>query len=136
MNLEAPIAESAAVLTAEPLPVVQADEQLARVFQNLVENALKYRSADPPRIHVAAERAANEWTFRVSDNGIGFDMQYADRVFAAFQRLHSASAYEGSGIGLAICKRTIERYGGRMWVKSAPGEGSTFYFTVPANKAS
>lgn len=132
MNLQAHVVETGAQVTAGPLPMVLADEQLARVFQNLIDNGLKYRSDRTPEIRVEAQRSGDEWVFSVRDNGIGFEMEYADRIFGVFERLHGAGEYEGTGIGLAICKRLVERYGGRMWAESVVGVGSTFYFTLPA----
>ncbi len=131
-NLQTRIRETEATVTADPLPAVLAGEQLLRVFQNLIDNALKYRSEAAPRIHVAAERSGEAWVISVRDNGIGFDMQYADRIFRVFERLHGSGPHEGTGIGLAICRKLIERYGGRMWAESEPGAGSTFFFSLPA----
>ena len=132
MNLQAQIDESGAVITIDkPLPWVSADDQLARVFQNLIGNAIKYKGQQRPEIHISAQQKGDEAIFAVQDNGIGFDMKYADRIFGVFQRLHGENQYEGTGIGLAICKRLIERYGGRLWVESEPDRGSTFYFSIP-----
>ena len=141
-NLGLAIAESGALLTNDELPILTADEgQLVQVLQNLVGNAIKFHKPDaPPWVHIAAtrsplpERAATgmrEWTFSVRDNGIGIDPQYYERLFVIFQRLHGRDEYPGTGIGLAICKRIVERHGGRIWVESQPGEGTTFYFTIP-----
>ncbi|MCX6543696.1 MAG: PAS domain S-box protein [Acidobacteria bacterium] len=131
-NLQAAIQESRAMVTNNDLPVVRADAtQLAQLFQNLIGNAIKFRRADPPRVHVSARDVGHEWEFSVNDNGIGIDAQYADRVFVIFQRLHTRPEYPGTGIGLAVCKRIVERHGGRIWFESEPGKGSTFYFTVP-----
>lgn len=131
-NLRASIEQSGAVVTSEPLPTVCADPaQLTRLFQNLVGNAIKFRSEQPPQVHVGAEHRDHEWLFSVRDNGIGIDPQYADRIFMIFQRLHTRDKYPGTGIGLAVCKRIVERHGGRIWVESQPGQGSTFYFSVP-----
>ena len=130
-NLAETIAEAGAVVTAEPLPVLRADlSQLAQLFQNLISNALKFRSERPPRIHIGVLREEGRWRFSVRDNGIGIDPQYGGRIFEIFQRLHTRSRYPGTGIGLAICKRIVEHLGGRIWVESRPGEGSTFYFTI------
>jgi signal transduction histidine kinase len=132
------IDETGAVVTHDPLPMVLADEaQLAQVFQNLIANALKFRREGvPPRVHVTAregERGGEgEWVFSVADNGIGIDLDQADRIFQIFQRLHTEDEYEGLGIGLALCTRIIDRHGGRLWVESEPGQGSTFAFTLPA----
>lgn len=131
-SLQMAIAESGATVTHDPLPTVRADaSQLVQVFLNLIGNAVKYRSAEPPQIHVSAERGAAEWIFSVCDNGIGVEPQYAERIFIIFQRLHSREEFSGSGIGLAICKKIVERHGGRIWVESLPGRGSRFMFTIP-----
>ena len=112
--------------------MITGDEgQLAQVFQNLSGNAIKFRGEEAPRIHVSSRFADGDWVFAVRDNGIGFDPQYADRIFLVFQRLHNRSEYPGTGIGLAICKKIVDRHGGRIWVDSHPGTGSTFFFTIP-----
>lgn len=132
-NLQTSIDESGAVVTRDPLPTIEADPaRAAELLQNLVGNAIKFRGADPPRIHVSAARQGGEWIVGVRDNGIGLDPRHAERIFVIFQRLHTRAEYEGSGMGLAICRRIVERLGGRIWVESAPGRGSTFYFAVPA----
>ncbi|MEW5725312.1 MAG: PAS domain S-box protein, partial [Thermodesulfobacteriota bacterium] len=132
INLKVAIESAGALVTNDPLPRVTADPtQLAQVLQNLVGNALKFRGEAPPRIHVSAERTGAGWTFSVQDNGIGIEPEYSERIFGVFQRLHSISRYPGTGIGLAICKRIVERHGGRIWVESQPGRGSTFHFTIP-----
>jgi chemotaxis family two-component system sensor kinase Cph1 len=129
------IEESGAVLSHDPLPEVVADPlQLAQVFQNLLGNALKFRAPGvAPRVHVTAARRAQDWLFGVEDNGIGIAPQHAERVFVIFQRLHERAQYPGTGIGLAICKKVVERHGGRIWVESEPGRGATFRFTLPAS---
>jgi light-regulated signal transduction histidine kinase (bacteriophytochrome) len=134
-NLAASIEESGASITHGPLPTVMADgSQLTQLFQNLVSNAIKFGDPpQPPRVHISAERSGAEWTFSVEDHGIGIDRQYADRIFVIFQRLHPRNEYPGTGIGLAISKKIVERHGGRIWFESKLGEGSTFKFTVPAD---
>lgn len=131
-NLQSTIEQSAAVVTHDSLPAVMADEtQLTQLFQNLIGNAVKFSGNRPPKIHIGAKREGNSWLFSVRDNGIGIDPEYIDRIFVIFQRLHSKTEYPGSGIGLAICKKIVERHGGRIWVESEPDKGSTFYFTIP-----
>lgn len=131
-SLAVAIEESKAIVTNEELPLVRADAlQLVQVFQNLLTNAIKFRSGNFPRIHVSARDGGCEWVFSVRDNGIGIERQYADRIFVIFQRLHTRQEYPGTGIGLAVCKRIVERHGGRIWFESEPGKGSTFFFTVP-----
>ena len=137
-NLESAITENNAEVTYDPLPVIFADEdQISRVFQNLIGNALKFcREGVKPQIHISADKIDKEYVFSVSDNGIGMEDQYSDQIFEVFKRLHSIDEYKGTGIGLAIVKRIIDRHGGRVWVKSKLGRGSIFYFTVPdRNKA-
>ena len=131
-SLQVSIEESNAEITADSLPPVYADEsQLTQVFQNLLSNAIKYSGEEPPEIHITAEQNQQEWMFSVSDQGIGIDPDEADEIFDVFQRLHSREEYAGTGIGLAVCERIIERHDGRIWVESEPGEGSTFSFTLP-----
>jgi PAS domain S-box-containing protein len=132
-NLRTTIGESGAIVTHDSLPVIQTDDaQLALVFQNLIGNAIKYRSAAVPHVHVSATKnGGQEWIFSVRDNGLGIDPQYFERIFILFQRLHGRNEFEGTGIGLAICKKILERLGGRIWVESQPGKGSTFHFALP-----
>lgn len=132
-NLQTAIQESGAVVTHNDLPSVVADDsQLVQVFQNLIGNAIKFRKEAPPRIHVSAERETDEWIFSIRDDGIGIDPKHRDRLFVMFRRLHSSNQYPGTGIGLAICRKVVERHGGRIWFDSEPGRGSTFHFTIPA----
>lgn len=134
-NLSIATAESGAVITSDGMPLVQGDPtQLTQLFQNLISNALKFHADRPVIIHIKAVLQEAEWWFTVADNGIGMEPQYFERVFQVFQRLHTRRAYQGTGIGLAICKKVIERHGGRIWVESQPGHGSTFGFTIPAIK--
>jgi PAS domain S-box-containing protein len=148
-NLKLALEETNAQVTRDPMPAVMADPvQLTQLFQNLIGNAIKFRGQEKPHIHLCAKReslprketpgtaaakpAGEEWHFTVRDNGIGIDPQYFDKIFVIFQRLHTADQYPGTGIGLAICKKIIERHGGRVWVESQPGAGATFHFTLPA----
>jgi PAS domain S-box-containing protein len=133
-NLQVAVDESGAQVTHDSLPIVECDRaQITQLFQNLVGNSIKFRSAQPPRIHVGVERRPSEWVFSVKDNGIGIDPQYADRVFEIFQRLHTRSEYPGRGVGLAIAKKIVERRGGRIWVESKLHQGATFFFTLPVS---
>mgnify|MGYP001075996472 CR=1 FL=1 len=132
-NLKLLIEENNALITKEDLPTVPADEnQMVQLFQNLIGNAIKYRSENTPNIRISAERQGPDWVIAVQDNGIGIDPQYQERIFTIFEQLHKRGEYTGTGIGLAICKRIVERHEGRIWVESEPGQGSTFYFTLPA----
>jgi PAS domain S-box-containing protein len=134
-NLRGAQEASGAVVTHDPMPEVVADAaQLTQLFQNLIGNAMKFRGAEAPRIHVSAEATEQVWIFGVRDNGIGLDPQYADRIFMMFQRLHNRDEYPGTGIGLAICKKIVDRHGGRIWVESRPGCGATFGFTLLRNR--
>jgi len=126
------IKETDTKITYKPLPVILADEsQMIQLLQNLISNAIKFRSEEPPHIHISGEVKADKWIFSVSDNGIGMDSKYFDRIFIIFQRLHKKSEYRGTGIGLAVCKKIIERHKGKIWVESEVGKGSTFYFSIP-----
>jgi PAS domain S-box-containing protein len=130
-----PIIEgSHATVTHDPLPELPIDaKQLGLVFKNLISNALKFRGADAPRVHIAARQQEGAWVFSIRDNGIGIRQEHIERLFRLFERLHPRDKYPGTGVGLAICKRVIEHYGGRIWVESEPGVGSTFFFTLPGS---
>jgi light-regulated signal transduction histidine kinase (bacteriophytochrome)/HAMP domain-containing protein len=131
-NMRAAVEESGALVTHDPLPTVPGDHSLlGQAFGNLIGNGIKFRGEESPRVHVGAQLNGDKWVFSVRDNGIGLDPKYADRIFAVFQRLHTREEYQGTGIGLAVCKKAVERLGGRLWVESRPGEGATFFFTVP-----
>jgi light-regulated signal transduction histidine kinase (bacteriophytochrome) len=131
-NLQLTIEEDNALVTHDPLPQVLADEgQMIQLFQNLIGNAIKFRSEEPPKVHIGVRREKDEWQFFVRDNGIGIEPQFAERIFVIFQRLHTREEYPGTGIGLSICRKIVERHGGRIWVESEPGHGTTFYFTLP-----
>jgi PAS domain S-box-containing protein len=131
-NLKLAIERNEAAVTYDPLPAVMADTlQLTQLFQNLIGNALKYRDDASPTVHIAGEREGKHWRFSVRDNGIGIDSKFHERIFGLFQRLHERGKYEGTGIGLAICKKIVERHGGRIWIESEQGKGATFHFTLP-----
>nr|WP_217920482.1 ATP-binding protein [Halolamina sp. CBA1230] len=132
-DLQLRIEETGAEITADELPTVEGDEgQLRQVLRNLVENAIEYSSDDFPAIEITAEREGDRWRIDVTDDGVGIDPDDQDRVFEVFQRLHARSEHDGTGIGLALCKRSLERHGGDIWVESAAGEGAAFSFTLPA----
>jgi light-regulated signal transduction histidine kinase (bacteriophytochrome) len=133
-HLEQAITESGAVVTHDPMPTLPVDRgQMVRLFQNLVGNAVKYRRPNqPPKVHISAEQKGAEWVISVRDNGIGFDPRFAATIFAPFKRLHTAEEYPGTGVGLAISQRIVQAQGGRIWAESVPGEGTTFFFTLPA----
>jgi PAS domain S-box-containing protein len=134
-NLALQIKESGAAISHDPMPSIRGDEpQLCQLVQNLLSNSIKFHDHRRLVIHFGAQRRDTDWLFYVRDNGIGIDPKYHDRIFTMFQRLHAQNEYPGSGIGLAICRRIIERHGGKMWVESKLGEGSTFYFTIPASQ--
>src|SRR5581483_4963502 len=132
-NLERAIAENDAAVTFDPLPRVRMDSShLQQVFQNLIGNAIKYRDPERhPAVHISAKTKNGSWIFSVRDNGIGIEPEYKEKIFGLFTRLHGTDAYPGTGIGLAICHRIVERYHGRIWVESRPGEGSDFRFSIP-----
>ncbi len=131
-NLSVAIQDAGALVTNDDLPTVMADEtQLVQLLQNLIGNAIKFRGRDRPHVHVGAQATATEWVFAVRDNGIGIAPEYFERIFVIFQRLHARDEYPGTGIGLAVCRRILDRHGGRIWVESEPGHGSTFYFALP-----
>jgi light-regulated signal transduction histidine kinase (bacteriophytochrome) len=135
INLKIAVEEGGATVTHDKLPTEVADEmQMVQLFQNLIGNAVKFRSCEGPRIHVSARAEGNEWIFSVHDNGIGIDPQFFDRIFTIFQRLHGREEYPGTGIGLTVSKKIVERHGGRIWLESEPGKGTTFYFTIPVPK--
>jgi light-regulated signal transduction histidine kinase (bacteriophytochrome) len=135
VNLKIAIDENNAIITHDPLPTLMADStQMIEVFQNLISNAIKFRSKESPQVHVSALKKRNEWVFSVRDNGIGIAPEFFDKLFIIFQRLHSRSEYPGTGIGLAVCKKIVERHGGKIWVESEPDKGSTFYFSIPDSK--
>jgi len=132
-DLTPSITEANATVTRSDLPTLVADPvQMTQLFQNLISNAIKFRGDTPPAVRVTAERDKHQWRFGIEDNGIGIAQEYADRIFVIFRRLHSRDEYPGTGIGLSICKKIVERHGGRIWVESRPGDGSTFFFTLPA----
>jgi light-regulated signal transduction histidine kinase (bacteriophytochrome) len=127
----------ASIVVTGTLPTVRGDwALLVQLFQNLIGNAIKFHGKEPPRIEISAAPDGTGWRFTVADNGIGIDPQYADRVFALFQRLHSRAEYPGTGIGLAVCKKIVEGYGGTLAFESEPGEGTTFYWTMPKEEVS
>jgi light-regulated signal transduction histidine kinase (bacteriophytochrome) len=131
-NLQVAIEQNGARVLVDDLPTIPANRsELVQLFQNLIGNAIKFRSSAPPEIHIAASKGEAEWLFAVADNGIGIAPEHADTIFAIFKRLHTHAEYPGSGIGLAICKKIVEQHGGRIWVESAPGPGSTFKFILP-----
>lgn len=134
-NLRVVIEESGAAVTHDPLPTILADDtQIVQLFQNLIGNALKFRSNETPRIHVGVDARESEWVFSFKDNGIGIEPEYKERIFIIFQRLHLSTDYPGTGIGLAVCKKIVERHGGKIWVESELGQGATFHFTLPMIK--
>jgi light-regulated signal transduction histidine kinase (bacteriophytochrome) len=135
--LRAAVQESGALVTHDPLPKVMADEiQLIQLFQNLIGNAVKYQSHGAPQVHISAARDdLKRWVFSVRDNGLGIDPQYFARIFGMFQRLHKREEFAGTGVGLAICKKIVERHGGSIWVESQLGKGSTFHFVLSGKES-
>jgi len=130
-NLHESIKESGAVITYDKMPILKVDKiQFIQLFQNLLSNAIKFRRKEPPRIHIGSKKINSGWLFSVKDNGIGIELEYFDKLFNIFYRLHTREEYSGTGIGLPICKRIVQRYGGEIWVESKYGEGSTFFFTI------
>jgi light-regulated signal transduction histidine kinase (bacteriophytochrome) len=135
VNLNPSIVENNAQITHGPLPIIKVDSsQIRQLLQNLISNAIKFHGDKPPKIHISAKESGKEWLFSVSDNGIGIDTEHLEKIFNVFNRLHTREEYEGTGIGLAICKRIINRHEGRIWVESEEGKGSTFYFTIPKSE--
>ena len=133
MNVDGLAKQSGATITWDPLPVVFADQtQLASLFQHLLTNSLKFRSEEPPRIHISARRAGEFWEFEVKDNGTGVDPQYTERIFGVFKRLVGREV-PGTGVGLAIARRIVQAHGGRIWMESEPGKGASVRFTLPAH---
>lgn len=131
-NLAVQIGEEHALVTHDPLPeIVAVKAQILLLMQNLVSNAIKFHGDKSPKVHIACEDRRDLWLFSVKDNGIGIDPQFKDKIFIIFQRLHSRDEYEGTGIGLAISKKIVERHGGKIWFDSTPGQGTKFYFTIP-----
>jgi PAS domain S-box-containing protein len=131
-TMQASLKTALAQVTHDDLPTLRADAtQIGQLFQNLIGNAIKFRNDQPPQIHVGVRQEPERWVFSVRDNGIGIEPQYFERIFQIFQRLHTRKHYRGTGIGLPICKRVVERHGGTIWVESQPGQGSTFYFSIP-----
>jgi len=135
LNLEAAVRDSGAQVKCSTLPTIHASgAQLRQVFQNLIGNAIKFRKPEPPVVQITAQKEGNEWLISIADNGIGISSDYLNDIFVIFHRLHTRDEYPGNGIGLAICKRIIERHGGRIWVESEKGNGTTFKFNLPAEK--
>ena len=131
-SLNRAVTEADAKIEISSLPVVVADAvQMTQLFQNLISNAVKFHGEKPPVVTIGAERYGSGWKFGVADNGIGIEEQYTERIFQMFQRLHDRASYEGNGIGLPIAKKIVDRHGGRIWFESVPGQGTTFYFTLP-----
>jgi light-regulated signal transduction histidine kinase (bacteriophytochrome) len=133
--LKVTIEENKTDIYIEPMPTIMADgSQMHQVMQNLISNSLKFHGPERPLLHISAKEGAREWTFSVKDNGIGLNPEYEEKIFQMFQRLHSQDQYPGTGVGLAIVKKIVERHGGRIWVESEEGRGATFFFTIPKEK--
>jgi len=131
-NLKTSIEGNNAEINQESFPEIVGDySQLVQLFQNLIANAIKFNDKPVPQIHISGQEDGNQWIFQVRDNGIGIDLNHQERIFKVFNRLHTRDLYEGTGIGLALCKKIVERHGGKIWVESEEGQGSTFYFTIP-----
>ena len=135
-NLHEAIKESGAIITYDKLPTLKVDKtQFLQLFQNYISNAIKFRSEIPPKVHIGVKLENNMWVFSIEDNGIGIESKYFDRLYNIFYRLHTKEEYPGTGIGLPICKKIVQRYGGKVWVESELGKGSTFYFSIPIKKS-
>ena len=133
-NLKVQIEENNAIITHDPLPTIYGNEELKiQLFQNIIANAIKYRSQETPKIHISATKEKNQYLFSIKDNGIGMSSKHIEKIFTIFQRLHTHDEYEGTGIGLAIAQKIVHQQGGQIWVESELGKGSTFYFTIPTN---
>ena len=131
-HLQVSITETGAMIETGMLPIISADRlQMTQVFQNLIHNGLKFCNNQPPKILISAKKKNDQWCFSISDNGIGIEEEYKDKIFIIFQRLHTRNEYPGTGIGLAVCKKIIQRHGGDIWFTSEPGKGSVFYFSLP-----
>jgi light-regulated signal transduction histidine kinase (bacteriophytochrome) len=134
-NLSELIKESDATITYDKMPILKVDKtQFLQLFQNFISNAIKFRRDVPPIIHIGVEEQSNQWLFSIKDNGIGIESKYFDRLYNIFYRLHTKDEYPGTGIGLPICKKIVQRYGGKIWVESELGKGTTFFFTIPIKK--
>jgi chemotaxis family two-component system sensor kinase Cph1 len=134
-NLQVAIKKSDAVITHDPLPTVTADGiQMVQLFQNLIENGIKFHDQNQPQVHISAKEQDEDWLFSFRDNGIGIDPEYKDRIFLIFKRLHAKGEFAGTGVGLALCKKIVERHGGKIWVESEVGKGATFCFTIPTER--
>jgi light-regulated signal transduction histidine kinase (bacteriophytochrome) len=131
-SLSVSLKESKATITHDPLPTIFSEpSQMGQVFQNLIANAIKFKGPKTPEIHISAVKGENKWIFKVSDNGIGIDPEHQEQIFDVFRRLHTRKKFPGTGIGLSICQKIIKNHGGKIWVESEPGQGSSFYFTIP-----